>query len=107
MAAPKLGSDRRPDASELLKLAVKVAAEGAELARRTREEAITEVTTKSTETDVVTAGDHAVDRHIVAALAAARPGDTILTEESGVTAGRGAVRWILDPIDGTVNYLYG
>src|SRR4051812_11496997 len=40
-------------------------------------------------------------------LAAARPGDPVLTEESGATAGGGAVRWILDPIDGTVNYLYG
>jgi myo-inositol-1(or 4)-monophosphatase len=107
MAVPKIGSNHRPDASELLKLAVRVAAEGAELARRTRAESITQVSTKSTDTDVVTAGDHAVDRHIAAALAAARPGDPILTEESGATAGDGAVRWILDPIDGTVNYLYG
>src|ERR1043166_7029671 len=95
-----------PKPSELLELAVRVAAEGAALARRARAAALADVWTKSTETDVVTAGDHAVDRYVVAALAAARPGDGVLTEESGTTAGAGAVRWIVDPIDGTVNYLY-
>jgi myo-inositol-1(or 4)-monophosphatase len=78
-----------------------------------RAEAITDVETKSTDTDVVTAADKAVERQVVAALRAERPGDGVLGEEYGDSASTGegavpgAVRWILDPIDGTVNYLYG
>jgi myo-inositol-1(or 4)-monophosphatase len=97
----------------LLEIAVGVARAGAHTARRMRAEAITEVDTKSTRTDVVTAADKAVERQVVAALRALRPGDGVLGEEYGDAAGAergagsGTVRWILDPIDGTVNYLYG
>lgn len=97
--------------ADLLALAVALTAEGAELAREKRAEFLTDVRTKSTDTDVVTAADVAVERHIIAALAAERPDDSTLSEESGIAgrdAGTGSgVRWILDPIDGTVNYLYG
>jgi myo-inositol-1(or 4)-monophosphatase len=98
-----------PSPPELLALAVRVAAGGAALAQDVRDSAITQVATKSTDTDVVTAGDHAVERYILAELAAARPDDAVLTEESGAVgpARSSSVRWILDPIDGTVNYLYG
>nr|WP_256516273.1 inositol monophosphatase family protein [Actinoplanes aksuensis] len=93
----------------MLGLAVKVAREAAATARRMRAEAIGDVQTKSTATDVVTAADKAVERQVIEALQAARPGDGVLGEEYGTTAtsAEGAVRWILDPIDGTVNYLYG
>jgi myo-inositol-1(or 4)-monophosphatase len=96
-------------AGELLAIAVRIAREAAETARRMRAEAITDVHTKSTDTDVVTAADTAVERQVVAALGAERPGDGVLGEEYGDSAAPtpGAVRWILDPIDGTVNYLYG
>ncbi len=103
--------------TNLLALAVRVAADGAALAQAKREEFITVVRTKSTDTDVVTAADHAVETLVIDALLAARPGDAILSEESGERPaderkGRESdqgpsVRWILDPIDGTVNYLYG
>jgi myo-inositol-1(or 4)-monophosphatase len=56
---------------------------------------------------VITAADIAVEHLVVEALAAARPDDSMLAEEGGETVGTSAVRWILDPIDGTVNYLYG
>ncbi|GAA1634769.1 inositol monophosphatase family protein [Catellatospora bangladeshensis] len=95
---------------ELLDIAVQVAGEAADTARRMRNEAITDVGTKSTATDVVTAADRAVEQQVIAALAARRPGDTVLGEEFGgapVSAAAGGVRWIVDPIDGTVNYLYG
>jgi myo-inositol-1(or 4)-monophosphatase len=93
---------------ELLAIAVRIARDGAVTARRMRDEAITDVQTKSTDTDVVTAADRAVERQVVAALRAERPGDSVLGEEYGSSAAApGAVRWILDPIDGTVNYLYG
>ncbi|WP_306215204.1 inositol monophosphatase family protein [Actinoplanes sp. RD1] len=93
---------------ELLAVAVRIAREAAETARRMRAEAITDVETKSTDTDVVTAADKAVERQVVDALARERPGEGVLGEEYGDSAaGTSRVRWILDPIDGTVNYLYG
>jgi myo-inositol-1(or 4)-monophosphatase len=94
---------------ELLSIAVRIAGEAAATARRMRAEAITDVQTKSTDTDVVTAADRAVERQVVAALRAERPGDAVLGEEYGDSTepATGSVRWILDPIDGTVNYLYG
>jgi myo-inositol-1(or 4)-monophosphatase len=100
-------STSTPDA--LLGIAVRIARDAAATARRMRTEAITDVQTKSTDTDVVTAADRAVERQVVAALAAERPADGVLGEEYGDSAqtAAGAVRWILDPIDGTVNYLYG
>jgi myo-inositol-1(or 4)-monophosphatase len=98
-----------PSPLDLLALAVQVAGGGAALARDVREQAITHVQTKSTDTDVVTAADHAVERYIIGELASSRPGDAVLSEESGAVGAAvgAAVRWILDPIDGTVNYLYG
>ena len=97
-----------PDPVELLHIALDVVRPAAELARSMRAEGVGEVSTKSTDTDVVTAADRAVERHVVAALRDRRPADSVLGEESGGTGGGGAqVRWILDPIDGTVNYLYG
>lgn len=94
---------------ELLAIAVRVARDAAATARRMRDEAITDVQTKSTDTDVVTAADRAVERQVVEALRSQRPEDGVLGEEYGDSAAPapGAVRWILDPIDGTVNYLYG
>jgi myo-inositol-1(or 4)-monophosphatase len=96
-------------AGELLKIALPIARAAAETARRMRVEAITDVQTKSTRTDVVTAADRAVERQVIDALRSARPGDGVLGEEYGDTATEpgSSVRWILDPIDGTVNYLYG
>jgi myo-inositol-1(or 4)-monophosphatase len=93
----------------LLAIAVRIARDAAATARRMRTEAITDVQTKSTDTDVVTAADRAVERQVVTALRAERPGDSVLGEEYGDSAAPepSGVRWILDPIDGTVNYLYG
>jgi len=95
-------------ALELLELAVPIAADAAATAGRMRAEGITGFDTKSTLTDVVTAADRLVERQIVEALCALRPGDAILGEEYGDNqGGDGQIRWIIDPIDGTVNYLYG
>jgi myo-inositol-1(or 4)-monophosphatase len=71
-----------------------------------------EVSSKSTQTDPVSAADVAAETAIRRLLADARPGDAILGEEGGQTqAPDGAeptgLRWIVDPLDGTVNYLYG
>ncbi len=64
------------------------------------------VGTKSSPSDVVTEMDRAAEDLIRDRLLAARPGDAVLGEEGGQT-GSGNVRWVVDPIDGTVNYLYG
>jgi myo-inositol-1(or 4)-monophosphatase len=95
------------DPNELLAVAVDVVRAAAALASRLRADGVGEVSTKSTPTDVVTAADKAVERHVVGALRRLRPDDAVLGEETGGSAGSTAVRWILDPIDGTVNYLYG
>jgi myo-inositol-1(or 4)-monophosphatase len=91
--------------AELAALASCVAQEAAELlmARRDR---VGVVRTKSSPSDVVTEMDRAAEDLIRDRLLAARPGDAVLGEESGQT-GSGSVRWVVDPIDGTVNYLYG
>src|SRR5690242_21935942 len=65
--------------------------------------------TKSSPTDVVTEMDRSAEELIRSQILAARPGDAILGEEGGAIgeAGAGQVRWVVDPLDGTVNYLYG
>jgi myo-inositol-1(or 4)-monophosphatase len=74
------------------------------------------VGTKSSPTDVVTASDRAVEVLLRERLAALRPGDAVLGEEMGTDGGVGGVGgpggdegvvWVVDPIDGTVNFLYG
>jgi myo-inositol-1(or 4)-monophosphatase len=56
---------------------------------------------------VVTAVDQQSERLVVARLLAARPDDGVLGEEGAARAGTSPVRWVVDPIDGTVNFLYG
>jgi myo-inositol-1(or 4)-monophosphatase len=66
-----------------------------------------EVGTKSTVTDMVTEMDRASERLIVDGLRRARPDDGVLGEEGSVTQSKSGVCWLVDPIDGTTNYLYG
>ena len=92
---------------ELAALATSVAGEAAALVRRYAEGRVEVADTKSSEVDVVTAADRAAEELLRARLRAARPGDAILGEEGEDEAGTSGVRWVLDPIDGTVNFLYG
>lgn len=91
----------------LLALAEAVALEAGELllSRRLSSE-ITVASTKSSPTDVVTAMDTAAESLIRTRLLAARPSDSVLGEEGGSTSGSSEVTWVVDPLDGTVNYLY-
>lgn len=58
--------------------------------------------------DFVSAADHRADQILIAELTRARPAFGFLTEESGEIAGSdGAHRWIIDPLDGTMNFLHG
>jgi myo-inositol-1(or 4)-monophosphatase len=95
-----------PDAASLLELAVATAREAAELVRRGRATAGDDVAVKSSPVDVVTAVDTASEHLVVGRLLGARPDDGVLGEEGAQRAGTSGVRWIVDPIDGTVNFLY-
>lgn len=89
-----------------LALATDLAREAGALALSMRD-GVEQLAPKSTPTDAVTAADRAVERLLVSALASARPDDGVLGEEGGAVGGTSGVRWVIDPIDGTVNYLYG
>ncbi len=65
------------------------------------------VSAKSTRTDVVTEMDRRSQALILAELGRLRPGDAVLGEEEGGRSGTSGVTWVVDPIDGTVNYLFG
>lgn len=93
--------------SELLHLARTIALEAAELAAQRRREGVEVAATKSSLVDVVTQADRDVEQLIRDRIVQARPQDAILGEEGGTTGGTSGVTWVVDPIDGTVNYLYG
>jgi myo-inositol-1(or 4)-monophosphatase len=101
------------DQTELKTIAERVAAEAAGLVREAwegmRAGRSVRVDTKSSDTDVVTAVDHESERFIRARLAELRSADAVLGEEGGVSTegADGGVTWVVDPIDGTVNFLYG
>jgi myo-inositol-1(or 4)-monophosphatase len=94
-----------PAADELLELATAVARAAGELLLRRPEDL--EVESKTTATDAVTVMDRAAEQLIVERLSATRPEDRILAEEGGARGGSGELCWLVDPLDGTVNYLYG
>jgi myo-inositol-1(or 4)-monophosphatase len=96
----------RPPTADLLAVAREAArAGGAIVGERFggRQKALT---SKSSPTDVVGEADLAAEAEIRRVLGALRPRDAILAEESGAS-GDGELRWVVDPLDGTVNYLYG
>lgn len=93
--------------TELLELARATAEEAAVLVGAGRSTAADQVATKSSPVDVVTAVDTASEELIVRRLLEARPDDGVLGEEGAAREGSSGVRWVVDPIDGTVNFLYG
>ena len=103
MAMPDTGA---VDSDALLALATRLAREAGALALEMRV-GVEQLDPKSSPTDVVTAADQAVERLLVDAIRAARPEDGLLGEEGTSDPGTSGLRWVVDPIDGTVNYLYG
>jgi len=96
------------DPLALQAVAVRVATTAASLVSRRREQVLGSVRTKSSDTDPVTLADTESEQLIRAELAELRPQDSILGEEQGGgEAVAGGLRWLIDPIDGTVNFLYG
>lgn len=94
-------------ASALEALASDIARSAGRLVVDERPDAVEVAATKSTATDVVTAMDQASQDHLLARLREARPDDAVLGEEAGGASGTSGITWVVDPIDGTVNYLYG
>lgn len=92
---------------DLAELALSVAREAAVLIGEYRDRGVDVAATKSSDVDVVTLADQAAERLIRARLLVARPDDSVLGEEGDDVVGSTGVRWIVDPIDGTVNFLYG
>jgi myo-inositol-1(or 4)-monophosphatase len=95
------------DLHELRAQAVRVAAEAAALVVESRAVGVTDVSTKSSETDVVTASDRAAESLVRERLGQLWPGVPVIGEEQGGTVPEHGLCWVVDPIDGTVNYLYG
>jgi myo-inositol-1(or 4)-monophosphatase len=101
-------SARGDDVEQLRATAVAVVQQVGDLVVRMRVSGAGQVETKTSATDVVTAADTAAERLARRLLAQWRPGETVLGEEEGGTGSpEGGLCWVVDPIDGTVNYLYG
>ena len=96
--------ERIPPAGALSDIAVEIATGTGKLIRTQRRERFT-VDTKSTPTDMVTDVDRRAEAYILDQLSIRRPDDAVLGEEGGGHAGGSGVRWLVDPIDGTVNFV--
>jgi myo-inositol-1(or 4)-monophosphatase len=80
---------------------------GGLLLERARHGLEREVASKSTPTDLVSEADLAAERAIRELLSMRRPQDGFLGEEGGSAEGASGLRWVVDPLDGTVNFLFG
>ncbi len=92
---------------ELAEVALDAARAAADLVRERARGTVTVADTKSSAIDVVTEADRAAEELIRGRVLARRPDDAFLGEEGDDVAGTSGVRWVVDPIDGTVNFLYG
>lgn len=115
-STPTSTSTPAPTPPELRDLAVEIAREAGELVRTRRAELVDDTsagglqattTTKSSAVDPVTVVDQASEAFIVDRINRTRPGDGIIGEEGANKESTTGVEWIVDPIDGTVNFLYG
>ncbi|MEO6998422.1 MAG: inositol monophosphatase family protein [Terracoccus sp.] len=106
MSTEPAGSPTPEELVALEQLCVSVAAQASRFIRDERPVRVRVAATKSTETDVVTIMDRASEELLHGLIQAARPDDGILGEEGLDVAGTSGLTWVIDPIDGTVNYLY-
>ena len=94
------------DPAALLDLACSAARAAGALLRDGLDRDRTNVETKSTHTDMVSEMDRAAESLLVERLLGSRPDDGMVGEEGTDRAGTSGVRWVVDPLDGTTNYLY-
>ncbi len=93
--------------NDLLTIARDIALRAGELAKQRRSEGVSVAASKTSSVDIVTEADRETEAFIRAALAEVRPDDGFYGEESAAETGSSGLTWIVDPIDGTVNFLYG
>ena len=94
-------------ASAALALATKAAREAGALLLELRRSPATGIRSKSSATDLVSEADERAERAIVATIRRRRPDDALVAEEGSSAEGSSGVSWYVDPLDGTINYLYG
>jgi len=95
------------DPVELMNLAARVARVAGDIVIRGRRSGTLDSATKSTATDMVTKWDGLSERSIVEAIRSARPSDGIVGEEGTEIPSSSGISWLIDPIDGTTNFMYG
>lgn len=95
-----------PYNAELADIALTIARRAADLARQRRADGVEVAASKSSLSDIVTRADRESEQLIRDAIAASRPNDGFFGEESGGATGTSGLTWVVDPIDGTVNYFY-
>ena len=95
------------DHKQLLGLALESARAAGRLLLQRSLEPAAGVTTKSSPTDMVSDADRDTERLLIERISRARPGDGFLGEEGGAARSSTGVSWVIDPLDGTVNFLYG
>jgi len=101
-------SDAAQAGEELLEVAIDAARmAGGLLLARARHGLEKDVSSKSTPTDLVSEADLAAERALRELLSSRRPEDGFLGEEGGSAEGASGLRWVVDPLDGTVNFLFG
>ena len=96
-----------PTNAELLAIARTIALEAGALALLRRTEGVEVAASKSSTEDIVTFADRETEALIRRRLKELRPNDGFLGEESGAEPGSSGLTWVVDPIDGTVNFFYG
>jgi myo-inositol-1(or 4)-monophosphatase len=95
------------ESEALLAVAVEAARMAGALLQERAQHGAEEVTSKSTPTDLVSEADIASERAIRELLAARRPQDGFVGEEGGSAESSNGLSWVVDPLDGTVNFLFG
>ena len=91
---------------DLLDLAVRSARAAGELLVARFGDAATGIAAKSTDTDLVSDADREAEALIAGMIRAERPEDALVSEEGAAAAGGSGLRWLVDPLDGTINYLW-
>jgi myo-inositol-1(or 4)-monophosphatase len=94
-------------AADALALATQAAREAGALLLELHRAPAIGIRSKSTATDLVSEADERAERAIVSAIRARRPDDALIAEEGSSARGSSGVSWYVDPLDGTINYLYG
>lgn len=94
------------DAQQLARIASEIAMTAGDRILELRGRGVSVAASKSSEVDIVTEADRESERMVVESLLQARPDDGVLGEEGAGVEGTSGITWVIDPIDGTVNYLY-